>query len=202
MTIETTLKDRILDLRSQGLSYNAIVEILNCSKGTIAYHCNETSKLKSTALRKESRKENPLKKKIGDFMYKRYVPAKTQTEFKTPDHQRIAKTNPLRGKIKNYMRVVGYNKGNKVMEPVTFSPKDLLELRGTICYLTGDQIDIMNSKSYHLDHRVSKSKGGLNTLENCELATRAANQAKGDLSTDEFFELCVKVVKHNNLKTD
>lgn len=35
-----TLREKILDLHSQGLSYNQIRQQLNCSKGTISYHLN------------------------------------------------------------------------------------------------------------------------------------------------------------------
>jgi 5-methylcytosine-specific restriction endonuclease McrA len=135
-------------------------------------------------------------------MYIPYIEPKTQTVFKTPEHQRISKTNPIRSKIKNFMRAADYRQGNKIMEPVTFSSKNLLEKCGSTCYLTGDTIDFGDTASYSLDHRVPRSKGGLNTLENCEFATKAANFAKGDLSLEEFFELCVKVVKHNKLKID
>ena len=33
------MKDKILELRKKGLSYNEIVEELGCSKSTISYHC-------------------------------------------------------------------------------------------------------------------------------------------------------------------
>jgi 5-methylcytosine-specific restriction endonuclease McrA len=182
MDNETTLKDKILELRSQGLSYNKIVEQLGCAKSTVAYYCNNTSKDKFKTSQNRRRKADPLKRKI--------------------EHQRISKTNPIRSKIKNFMRAADYRQGNKIMEPVTFSSKNLLEKCGSTCYLTGDTIDFGDTASYSLDHRVPRSKGGLNTLENCEFATKAANFAKGDLSLEEFFELCVKVVKHNKLKID
>jgi len=202
MNEETTLKDKILELRSQGLSYNKIVEQLGCAKSTVAYYCNDTSKDKFKTSQQRRRKADPLKRKIETFMYRPFNTPKTQTVFKTPEHQRISKTNPIRSKIKNFMRTVDYRKGNPVTEPITFSPKDLLEKCGSICYLTGDEIDFENNTSYSLDHMIPRSKGGANTLENCYIATKAANFAKGDLSLEEFFELCVKVVKHNKLKVN
>jgi DNA-binding CsgD family transcriptional regulator len=36
----TSLKEEILALRKNGKNYNEICEILNCSKGTVSYHCN------------------------------------------------------------------------------------------------------------------------------------------------------------------
>ncbi len=37
------LKDKILKLRKDGLSYNDIQTELNCSKGTISYHCSKNN---------------------------------------------------------------------------------------------------------------------------------------------------------------
>lgn len=34
-------KERILELRARGLSYNAIVEKLGCSKSSVSYHCSK-----------------------------------------------------------------------------------------------------------------------------------------------------------------
>ena len=39
MTAVRGLRRQILELRSQGFFYNQIAEKLNCSKGTISYHC-------------------------------------------------------------------------------------------------------------------------------------------------------------------
>lgn len=44
--MDNSLKNSILQLKSQGKSYNEIAEILNCSKGTISYHCSEKTKEK------------------------------------------------------------------------------------------------------------------------------------------------------------
>ena len=38
-------KENIIRLRSEGKTYNQIVEILGCSKGTIAYHLSESVKV-------------------------------------------------------------------------------------------------------------------------------------------------------------
>ena len=35
------MKEKILELRNLGFSYNEIAEKLNCSKGTISYHCSK-----------------------------------------------------------------------------------------------------------------------------------------------------------------
>lgn len=38
-----SLKDEILKLRKEGKNYNEICEKLECSKGTVSYHCNNNS---------------------------------------------------------------------------------------------------------------------------------------------------------------
>ena len=180
-----SLKEQILNLRSEGLSYNDIVEKLGCAKSTVAYYCNSTTKDKQQQVTKKLRKENPIKAKINRFV-------SNQT------------SNPLYVKIGSFSVDYRKEEGNKTakLESRLFSPEDLLEKCGETCYLTGDKIDFSDSSSYNLDHRVPRSKGGESTLENCELATKAANYAKGNLSLEEFFDLCVKVVKHNKLSLD
>lgn len=48
------MKDKILELRQEGKSYNEIRKILGCSKGTISYHCSkidiDNDKIKSINL--------------------------------------------------------------------------------------------------------------------------------------------------------
>ena len=41
------MKERILALRNEGLTYNEIKDLLGCSKSTISYHCGEGQKEKS-----------------------------------------------------------------------------------------------------------------------------------------------------------
>lgn len=75
------MKEQILELRAQGKTYNEIVEILGCSKGTVSYHCGEGQKEKSTKRRRKSRVENPLSKKMDNFKTKAF-------RSKTTDFQR------------------------------------------------------------------------------------------------------------------
>lgn len=56
------MKDRILELRKNGKTYNEITKILKCSKGTVSYHCkNFTDNQKMVV-------ENN-RKKIGKIKY-------------------------------------------------------------------------------------------------------------------------------------
>jgi CRISPR/Cas system Type II protein with McrA/HNH and RuvC-like nuclease domain len=73
----------------------------------------------------------------------------------------------------------------QLMEKIGNSPK---------CYLTGEEIDLSKSRTYSLDHIIPRSKGGDNSLENCAIACSEANQAKSNLSLEEFISLCQSVV--------
>ena len=57
------MKEQILSLRSQGLSYNQIVAKLGCSKGTVSYHCGHGQKEKSRRLRLIYARKNIIKLK-------------------------------------------------------------------------------------------------------------------------------------------
>ena len=41
------MKEQILELRAQGKTYNEIVSIVGCSKGTVSYYCGDGQKEKS-----------------------------------------------------------------------------------------------------------------------------------------------------------
>jgi CRISPR/Cas system Type II protein with McrA/HNH and RuvC-like nuclease domain len=69
------------------------------------------------------------------------------------------------------------------------------------CYLTGKEIDLSKSRSYSLDHIIPRSKGGDNSIDNCGLSCREANQAKSDLSLEDFISLCQSVVDNFSKST-
>ena len=85
---------------------------------------------------------------------------------------------------------------------MTFKPQDLIDKIGDdpICYLSGRKIDLMDGKSYHLDHIIPKNRGGQNTLDNCNIACREANQAKGNLLYEELIVLCREILELHNKK--
>lgn len=51
------MKEKILKLRGEGLSYKQIVRELGCSIGTVAYHCGENQKIK--AQQRKNRLKDP-----------------------------------------------------------------------------------------------------------------------------------------------
>jgi 5-methylcytosine-specific restriction endonuclease McrA len=183
---------KILELRSQGSSYRDIESKLGCSKGLISYHCGVGQKEKLMKKQRRERRANVLKTKLIKFLEMKKKGKKTQ--------ESISKTidKILKNKIRGFC-LTERKKGRYVKCKTMFRTKDLLKKIGTtpLCYLTGRPIDLDNGKSYHLDHIVPRSKGGDNSLENCGLACREANQAKNDLSLAEFVQLCQEVLEKN-----
>jgi 5-methylcytosine-specific restriction endonuclease McrA len=90
----------------------------------------------------------------------------------------------------------GRNKKEGTYSPMKFNAKDLLKKIGDdpVCQLTGRPINLSDGPSYHLDHIIPKNKGGDNSLDNCQIVCREANQAKGDLLPEEFIALCKEVL--------
>ncbi|NDD54535.1 hypothetical protein EBZ39_11785 [bacterium] len=190
-------KNKIIELRSQGHSYNYIENVLGCSKGTISFHCGAGQKEKSLARNNKRRKINPLQFKINRFC--------SLVNKATNEHYNLSKQDKIDNeKIIKRLRIkmarFFQNKDTTYGE-FMFSSKDLLEKIGKnpVCYLTGIPINLNKPRSYHLDHIVPRSRGGDDSLNNCQIACREANQAKGDLLVEEFFELCKKVIKHNQV---
>lgn len=167
------LKDKVITLKNEGKNYKEIMQELNCSKGTVYYHLkNPTQKERIKIRCRDFKKKNPLKIKISNF--KSSLIEKTIT----------ARRN---------------NKTRKIEEAPKFKISDLINKIGDSpkCYLTGRDIDINNSKEYHLDHIIPKSRGGTNELDNIGITCRNANQAKCDMFLEEFFSLCKDVLQNN-----
>jgi 5-methylcytosine-specific restriction endonuclease McrA len=80
-----------------------------------------------------------------------------------------------------------------------FTVEDFLKKVGDnpTCALTGDPIDLTKGNTYHLDHIIPSSKGGDNSLDNCQILSKDVNMAKGNLLTEDFIKLCEKVIKHH-----
>jgi 5-methylcytosine-specific restriction endonuclease McrA len=181
------VKDEILRLRKLGYTYPQIQTELQCSKGTISYHCGEGQKDK-TAKRRSSHRDNqhPLTRKIENFHLKNKT-------HKTSDAPTRTLNRILRIKIEKF----SMNKQG-VYNNMSFTVADFLKKIGDnpVCSLTGRPINLLDSRSYQLDHIMPRAKGGDNSLGNCQLTCREANQAKHELTTEEFITLCREVVSH------
>jgi CRISPR/Cas system Type II protein with McrA/HNH and RuvC-like nuclease domain len=79
---------------------------------------------------------------------------------------------------------------------VPFSLKDLKSKieKKQKCYITGEPIDLLKPETYSLDHKIPVSRGGGSSLENLGLCKADINQAKYNLTDEEFLELCQRVV--------
>lgn len=181
------MKEQILELRKQGKTYDEIQRILNCSKGTISYHCGLGQKENNlNRQRKRRSKLHPYSSKIEDFFRvkqrKSFIP-KTTTFLQKQLREKIYKfqkrDNP------NMKQTFDFN---DVIDKFTEKPK---------CYLTGDDIDIYQPSSYQFDHIIPKSRGGSDTLDNLGITTKQANLAKGNMTPDELIFFCKKVLENN-----
>lgn len=163
------MKQKILELREEGKSYNEIQSILGCSKGTISYHCGKGQKEKSLVRQRKNRKtiKGILYKKLDKF---------------------------LRSKVHNFKRG---SRGRLTQSKLSYKTAYKRILENPVCYITGATINLEDPKSYELDHIIPVSKGGPNTLSNLGLSLKEANRAKDDLYLNEFIELCKRVCENN-----
>lgn len=185
--MKTELEIKIIELRELGYSYNKISDILKCSKGTISYYAGKGQKEKTRIRLEKFRNFDRIGIKIERFL--RIYEKCTKKEQSKKNYLEI-----LNVKITNFCK----DRKTK-MKKKLFSTKDLLNKIGENpkCYLTGRPVDIIQHRTYQLDHIVPASKGGENTLENCNIACKEANMAKSNMSHDDFIALCKEVVEHN-----
>lgn len=183
------MKEKILELRKQGKSYNEISNILNCAKSSVSYHCNEQIRIKHFIRQKHYRKQNhPYVAKINRFRNekinnskKTFITAKTRKQLTD--------------------KVIDFQKRGNLMNQIKFAVEDVINKFGENpkCYLTGQEIDVNKPSTYHFDHIIPVSRGGDNSLDNLGICTKNANLAKKDMTPDEFINLCKQVLKYNNV---
>ena len=186
------IKEKILELRKLGYSYGKIGKELGCSRSLISYHCSPGQKQKTLNRTKKRRlNQHPLVTKIEAFN-KKYKSSKISKEN---NHKTI--NNIL------YKRIISFcmksNKtNNKEYGVLQFSVEDILNKIGEnpVCALTGRKIDLSQPKTYQLDHIVPRSRGGDNSLDNCQLVCKDANLAKNGLLIEDFIQLCKDVVNN------
>lgn len=119
------LKEPILTLRANGLSYNKICEKLNCAKSTVSYYCSETSSNKINddfldlsiveidnikKLRKEKKSYDEIVEKTNIKLYKIKIICKklkltTHHKYGEVDNTIIKQIQPLYDKIGNIKKV-------------------------------------------------------------------------------------------------
>ncbi len=184
------IKEQILELKAKGLTYNQIVSTLKCSKSLVSYYCGSNQKEKSAIrTRKLRAKYHPFQRKINRFAERDTYASQARTEFKR------TKVKALYEKL----RVFSALNGAKMI-----TLEEVLAKFGETpsCYLTGKQIDIYNPREYQFDHIVPVSRGGSSTIDNMQISTKVANQAKFNLLPEEFLQLCKDVVTHAGYKIE
>lgn len=186
------MKEKILELRNQGKSYNQIVEILGCSKSTISYYCGDNQKEKLKERTKKLKLENPLIQKIDNF--KSRVKTIKKNEIKEDKEERYAKESVRKFQTRDYSNKLRYNK----LKLKTFNFNDVLEKFGveTNCYLSGEPINLYKN-NYNLDHIIPVSKNGDNSFDNLGIAHEVVNRMKSDLTPEELIEWCIKILTYN-----
>ncbi len=178
----TELGNKIIELKKEGYSYNKIMKELNCSKSTISYYLgdNQKEKTKKRNIKKTSKPEFVLQKKLYAFRYRdnlgKRVLSKVR-DFQRREGSKITITKPeLNFNIEDFLLKIGNE------------PK---------CYLSGEKIDLYETKSYSIDHIIPATKGGNNTLENAGLLSTLINKMKSDITVEEFLEKCIQVLEYN-----
>ena len=180
--IMTELGNRIIELKKEGYSYNKIMKELNCSKSTISYYLGNDQKQKALKRNKKtsSKPEFVLQKKLYTFRYKDNLGKRVLS------------------KVRDFQRREGSK--NTITKPeLNFSIDDFLLKIGNEpkCYLSGEIINLYETKLYSIDHIIPATKGGENTIENAGLISSSINKMKSDITVEEFLEKCIQVLKFN-----
>jgi len=83
-----------------------------------------------------------------------------------------------------------------------FTVEDLYTKFGqyTQCYITGTYIDLSKPETYHFDHIIPKSKGGINHIDNLGICIPQANLAKSALDYESFVQFCRAIVNYYDYK--
>jgi 5-methylcytosine-specific restriction endonuclease McrA len=163
-----SFREDVLRLRFEGKTYNEIVRLLGCSKGTVCYYCNLERKAKHDAVQTSRRKANPIIQKVERFRGKAL--------------------KSIRNKCDDFQRRLG---SKSVIRNIEFTYHDVLSKIGPEpkCYLTGRLVDLSKPNTYQLDHKIPATRGGDNSLDNLGLTCKEANLAKSDMTTDELIEI-------------
>lgn len=166
------MKEKIKQLRAEGKSYKEIANIVGCSKTAAIYHSNDDQAEKARIRQKKYRDNNPLERKMINFKEKAF-------RTKVSDFKKSDTDSELTKEM--------------VFNKITENP---------ICYLTGKNIALEDTSSYHFDHIIPVCKGGKGSLDNLGLASKDANMSKGGLLLEEYLALCKEVLEHNGYKVN
>lgn len=185
----TTLRDKILELRCDGLSYREIAVLLGCSKSTVAYHCCEVQKSKAKSRSYIQRETKPYLRKVENFQS---VVRLRESDNSGPK-RRSNLTKKKANKVTHFQKI-----GSGVYDRQSFTFQDVVNKVGDnpACYLSGKSINLDEPDSYEFDHIVPRYLGGSNSLDNLGLASTEANRAKHSMDLEEFLDLCEQISRY------
>ena len=188
---EPQFREQILELLAQGKTNKEISEILCCCTATVSYHTNHDRCKKEARerMQKHYAKQHPYKNKTKHFL-------RTKKTYRKKQQVRSSVKRLLYGRIRNFL----YRDNTNQETTMSFTYEDAINKIGEnpVCYLTGTPIDINQPSTYQFDHIIPVSRGGDNSLDNLGICITRANQAKRDMTPDEFLCLCQQVVNHNS----
>ena len=190
--------DQILKLKEEGFNQSQIAKKLGCSPSTVCWHLNPEKQLKKSQERKKkiaphiakwqrnisrfstAKTKNKEKREIKDLTFSE---ASAKFRGRLKDYAKKHKSDTERTKMVNIAKVV--EKYNITEEKTKI-----------ICRYTGDVLDWKKPEECEIDHEYPRSKGGENTIENLQILSKLANQAKGDMTHDEFIDFIKKCYHH------
>ena len=169
------MKEKILTCKQEhpDWGYQKIADFVGCSKNTVKYHLSPEAKSQNYKRTKNNRKN------ISGIL-----------------HRKHDNFNCI-GDWRKYQNTRGRNR-----MPSKFSIQELQQklISNSSCYLTGRKINLLEPKTYQLDHQHPIAKGGDNSLSNCQLACKDANIAKHDMLLEDFLALCQEILEHHGYK--
>lgn len=174
------MKEEILKLFQLGLSYGEIAKEVGCSKSTVAYHCNPKTKEGTIKRNARNRLSKPWARKLENYKNKTRLKSRVE-KFQCREKGRLAPMDS---------------------SSFDFCMDDVLEKFGMTptCYLTGRKLDMKESDTYSFDHIIPASRGGDNSFSNLGITCQEANQAKFNLTVDEFLSLCKEILEYNGFE--
>ena len=211
----SNMKDKILELRSQGMTYREISEAVPCSISNVCYYLGENQKQKN--LDRKAKNYNPwetcLMRSVsrfgaGNYRQKPHVIDTTEYTWKEAMKKlnNKLKTFACTQSKTNKNSKMKYMRNKNLNKKLVLSKYNLSEEQPYFtCTYTGKKLNIKQTGIYHLDHIIPRSRGEeigmsfeeINSLENLQIISAEANQAKASMTHDEFVELCKKVVERH-----
>ena len=164
------LGPKIKKLYEQGNSYNKIVEILGCSKGTVGYHLTPNEKQRAKKRLVNMRK---------DPLYRRSMQWDGFESLKKSSNIFRAR----RGSV---------NRAELLHEYI----KEKFDNK---CYISGRDLPD-DFREIELDHINPKSRGGSNDITNMGPTLRRSNAMKSDMTMEELLELCKDTLEYHGYK--